>query len=103
MTAGILVTEHEYKNSSIIIDDENDFDYAHSCGQYNCPQTKLPGSLAKPTKKSFAILYGSLLALCILSILTTFFFMDNIKDVDEQDEGDSNKKKISINSVGNKI
>ncbi len=92
MAGGILDTEKKSFNGT--------FDYAGSCGIANCPNTKLPASQSTPTDKSFYILYGSLILLCVLSILITIFFMDNISDDDEnnvekeneQEEGDQNKK-----------
>ena len=86
--------------------DEADFDYANSCGLNNCPETKLPGSLSKMTRSSFILLYICLIALCVLSMVVTLLFMDNLKDESESspeeqnemqsNENDDDKKKSQI-------
>lgn len=99
MTAVILKTETEFKNTTLA-DEDDTYDYAKNCGAYNCPQTKLPGSLSKTTKKSFAILYGCLLALIGLSVATTLVFMDNIQDHDDEEIENNenvNEKRIANN------
>ncbi len=72
-----------------------DFDYANSCGRNNCPSTQIPTSLSKPTRSSFIQLYISLIVLCVLSMIVTLLFMDNIKEEeDHEDEVESNYNEL---------
>ncbi len=57
------------------------FDYQSMCGANNCPDFKLPVSSTDPSDSSVYWLLGSLIALCVVAILTTTFFMDNLKSI----------------------
>jgi hypothetical protein len=74
------------------------FDYAASCGVRNYPQTPLPDTATRPTRNSIFILFGTIVAACLLAILITLLFVDDVKD-DELHEGyekaDGNKPKPS--------
>ena len=52
------------------------------CGMNNCPSTILHGS--KPTLESFQLFYITLILCCILSIIITYTYLENIT-YDDQD------------------
>lgn len=56
------------------------FDFENKCGKNNCPRTELPKSLAKTSPASFTIFYVILVVIGFLSIVATFFLMDNFDE-----------------------
>ena len=59
------------------------YNYAENCGANNYPQTKLPEAASKPTVKSVYILGATLAASCVVAIIVTVFFVDDIVEDDE--------------------
>lgn len=70
------------------------YDYAAQCGANNCPSTLLPPSDSTPDKDSVYWLSGSMDLLVIIALLISIFFMDNLKD-NENDNDFVKKPSIS--------
>lgn len=88
--AGILQLRELSVNST--------FNYAENCGANNYPQTKLPEATSKPSVQSVYILCATLVASCLLAILVTFLFVDDIKE-DMSDEL-AKREKLSFQLIG---
>jgi hypothetical protein len=76
------------------------YDYGAHCGVNNCPNTKLPIS-SSPTEDSIRLLCGVLVAICIVGIVNTIVFLDDLemtpdesKDCRKSDEQTSKFSKI---------
>lgn len=72
------------------------FDYENNCGAKNYPQTKLPEAASKPSVTSIYVLCGVLNGSCLLAILISALFVDDVKDEDE-----TKREKISIQLISN--
>ena len=72
------------------------YDYARYCGLNNCPTDKLPDISAKPTLYSVYFLCGALIFLCVLSIILTLIFVDNISLLEDISNAEKRKPTINI-------
>ena len=78
----------------------NEFDYEQYCGLNNCPSHSLPPASNKPSVLSVYIFCGALIGLCILAIIITVVFVDNVELI--QDEKIKQKKpKLTCAAFGN--
>ena len=73
------------------------FNYSHSCGANNCPKTILPEAASKPTINSIYALCGTLIGACLLAILITFIFVDDLKY--DEDLNPIKRGKITFSSI----
>lgn len=68
---------------------EDSYDYKSLCGASNCPWYRLSTEKSKPSFTSVYILCGLLLCFCVIAILITILFVDNINlnnsDYDESE------------------
>ena len=87
-------------NSTVLYSELEIYDYGEKCGVNNCPQTTLNFAQSKPTQASIYALFASLVILCILSIGTTVFFMDNLNEREELDESNKKQNKFSLKIIG---
>jgi hypothetical protein len=74
------------------------FDYTRYCGANNCPADILPSSSTTPSRESVYILVGILVTICVIGIINTICFMDNIPMITDKKE---NVKKMSIRMILN--
>jgi hypothetical protein len=82
------------------------FDYSISCGANNCPYTSLPESTSRPSLSSIYGLCGTLNGACLLAIIITAVFVDDLKydeNLKEVARGRITKNSISIFDLNNKI
>ncbi len=68
------------------------FDYARYCGANNCPADILPVSSTTPSKQSIYLLVGVLIGICVIGLVNTICFMD---DIEIEAEEKKEKKKGS--------
>ena len=73
------------------------FNYAENCGANNCPYTKLPEAASKPSLTSTYALCGTLNASCLLAIIITALFVDDLKYDD--DLKPISRGKVTIQSI----
>lgn len=79
-----------------------EYDYVKYCGFNNCPKDPLPVTSSKPGLQSVYLLCGALIFLCLLALLITICFVDNISDDDDNAETGENKKpKITLSLMSN--
>lgn len=71
------------------------YNYAENCGANNYPQTKLPEAASKPSIKSVYILGATLALSCVVAIVVTLFFVDDIRENDENGK-ELKREKITL-------
>ena len=67
------------------------YDYANNCGMGNCPQTQLLPSTSKPSLGSVYALCATLIASCLVAIVITALFVDDLRGGEENEEEDGRK------------
>ena len=93
MVAILKTEEPNFLNNSYVNSSLHVYDYENNCGINFCPTTELAASQSKPTTESFIVLYICLVGLCLLAILVTFFFVD---DIAEEEQHVEKQEKLSI-------
>jgi hypothetical protein len=78
LVGGILKTEETNRTIN--------FDYSKYCGANNCRDYKLPASQSKPSITSVYELCAVFLALCVASIIITFFFVGDLNEVKKKSD-----------------
>ncbi len=81
MIGSILVTtilKTQDSNRTTSANGSSPFNYAATCGANNCPTYELAKSSTDPSTTSVYELLASLIGLCLLAILITILFMDNL-------------------------
>ncbi len=69
------------------------------CGYYNCPDDEfLKNDNSKTSQESIYILIGTLIGFCLISILITLIFVDNVKIINN-DGALEKKKRSSISQM----
>lgn len=86
----LIATILKTKESAII--SNNTFNYLLNCASNTCPDTKLQMETSKPNLLSVYGLCGALFCLCIIAIIISAIFMDNIS---ETGSGVTDKRKVS--------
>ncbi len=62
------------------------YNYARYCGYNNCPADKLSEISSKRSLSSIYLLRAAMMSLCVLSMIVTILFVDNISIVDDKME-----------------
>ena len=66
------------------------YNYAKYCGYNNCPFDKLPEISSKRSLFSIYLLRAAMMSLCVLSMIVTILFVDNISIIDDKIEKQKN-------------
>ena len=99
LVAVILKTQDTSNNFTLTTKNESLYlyDYVQNCGFSNCPDTILPESTSKSTQHSIYVFIGIMIFLCLVSVLVTLVFVDNVSVAIE--DGIEEKHKNSVGKM----